>query len=114
LWNVGTAAGRLPSVWRKLTNGRNLRRRYFQSGIKKAAARNCLAARGEGQVKLAQGDLLAPTPETVDIIVANLPYVLTEEVAKVNTHVSNRQLALDGGVDGSGRNKKLCVQAKSK
>ena len=80
----------------------------------KAAARNCLQHGVKDRVKLAQGDLLAPTPETVDIIVANLPYVLTEEVAKVNTNGFEPQMALDGGTDGLDVIKKLCVQAKSK
>ena len=80
----------------------------------KAAARNCMQHGVKDRVKLAQGDLLAPATETVDIIVANLPYVLTEEVAKVNTHGFEPQLALDGGMDGMDVIKKLCVQAKSK
>ena len=61
-----------------------------------------------------QGDLLEPIPVSVDIIVANLPYVITDEVPKVNTAGFEPAQALDGGADGLDVIKRLCRQAKDK
>ena len=41
---------------------------------------NCLRYHVEDRVRLLHGDLLAPLPEPVDILTANLPYVGTEEL----------------------------------
>jgi release factor glutamine methyltransferase len=66
------------------------------------------------QVKLLRGDLLENAPAVVDIIAANLPYVLTEEVPQVNTNGFEPVLALDGGPDGLEIIKRLCHQAKDR
>jgi release factor glutamine methyltransferase len=66
------------------------------------------------RVKLLRGDLLELAPSMVDIIVANLPYVLTEEVPRVNTFGFEPTLALDGGPDGLDIVRRLCQQAKDK
>ena len=80
----------------------------------KVAARNCMQHEVGSRVKLLQGDLLEPAPLLVDIIAANLPYVLTAEVAQVNTSGFEPRLALDGGTDGLDTIKKLCLQAKER
>lgn len=54
------------------------------------------------RVQCMQGDLLAPLPEPVHIITANLPYVTTEEWSALPPEIRQfepRQ-ALDGGPDG--------------
>ena len=80
----------------------------------KVAAYNCLKHKVESQVKLLRGDLLETVPTKVDIIVANLPYVLTAEVPQVNTSGFEPHLALDGGADGMDVIKGLCLQAKDR
>jgi release factor glutamine methyltransferase len=80
----------------------------------KLTARNCRRHQVEDSVTLLRGDLLESAPAEVDIIVANLPYVLTAEVPQVNTAGFEPGLALDGGADGLELIKKLCVQAKDK
>jgi release factor glutamine methyltransferase len=80
----------------------------------KVAARNCLAHGVEDRVKLLHGDLLESLPTQVDIIVANLPYVLTSDLAQVNTAGFEPSLALDGGADGMDVVKRLCLQAKDR
>jgi release factor glutamine methyltransferase len=80
----------------------------------KVAARNCLAHGVEDRVKLLHGDLLESLPTQVDIIVANLPYVLTSDVPRVNTFGFEPSLALDGGADGMDVVKRLCLQAKDR
>lgn len=54
------------------------------------------------QVQLLPGPLLDPVPEPVDVIVANLPYVPTGELANLPAQVRDFEpfLALDGGPDG--------------
>lgn len=54
------------------------------------------------QVQLLPGGLLAPLPEPVDLIVANLPYVATPALAALPPQVRDYEpiLALDGGPDG--------------
>jgi len=78
----------------------------------KVAGRNCLEHHVDDRVQLLRGDLLEPVPAQVDIIVANLPYVLTSDVSQVNTTGFEPSLALDGGADGLDVVKRLCVQAK--
>jgi release factor glutamine methyltransferase len=54
------------------------------------------------QVQLLPGDLLEPLPGPVDVIVANLPYVATSQLALLPKQVRDYEplLALDGGPDG--------------
>ena len=80
----------------------------------KVAERNCLQHQVKDRVKLLRGDLLTPAPPLADIIVANLPYVLTAEVPEVNTSGFEPRLALDGGPDGLDMIKELCLQAGDK
>jgi release factor glutamine methyltransferase len=80
----------------------------------KVANRNCRMHQVGDRVKLLAGDLLESAPVQVDIIVANLPYVLTVEVPQVNTSGFEPSLALDGGPDGMGVIKRLCLQVKDR
>ena len=66
----------------------------------KVAAVNCGKHGVADKVCLLEGDLLEPLPEPVDLIVANLPYVRQSDLAGVNTHGFEPELALDGGADG--------------
>jgi release factor glutamine methyltransferase len=55
------------------------------------------------RVRWLQGDLLKPMlalGETVDLIVANLPYVATDEMQQLAVARHEPHLALDGGADG--------------
>ncbi len=54
------------------------------------------------QVRLVPGHLLDCLPEPVDIVVANLPYVATGDLATLPRQVREYEpvLALDGGIDG--------------
>src|SRR5437667_4337374 len=44
---------------------------------------NCQRHHVEDRVRLLQGDLLAPLPEPVDLVTANLPYVGTDELEEL-------------------------------
>ncbi len=53
------------------------------------------------RVRLLHGDLLTPLPERVDIVVANLPYIPTEEISTLAPEIHKEpQIALDGGTNG--------------
>jgi release factor glutamine methyltransferase len=54
-----------------------------------------------GRVKFYRSDLLSAVDGTVDLMVANLPYIATEEIAGLSAEVRrDPHLALDGGTDG--------------
>ena len=74
------------------------------------ARENARRHRVEERIYLYQGDLLEPLPETVDIVIANLPYIPSSEVAETR----EPRLALDGGIDGLCIISRLCRQLPAK
>lgn len=63
-----------------------------------------------------QGDLLTPLPEhtsggKLDLIMANLPYIPSEEVPTLEVSRHEPTLALDGGADGLDLVRRLLAQA---
>jgi release factor glutamine methyltransferase len=67
-----------------------------------ALARQNAASLGlDSRVRFHQGDLLTAVEGTRDLIVANLPYIATGEIAGLSREVlRDPMLALDGGEDG--------------
>lgn len=64
----------------------------------------------EERLVFSKGDLLEPLPESVDIVVANLPYVRSPDVAgSFEPHI-----ALDGGSDGLAVISRFCGQLSGK
>ncbi|MBX3015272.1 MAG: peptide chain release factor N(5)-glutamine methyltransferase [Caldilineaceae bacterium] len=65
------------------------------------------------QVRLLQGDLLAPLPEAVDVIVANLPYISSSVYPKLDADVRDYEpkLALESGPEGLDAITRLLQQA---
>jgi release factor glutamine methyltransferase len=72
---------------------------------------NCRRQGVGDRVRLLHGDMLAPLPAAVDLIVANLPYVRRSELAAVRFEP---RLALDGGSDGIEKIRQLCRQVGDK
>jgi release factor glutamine methyltransferase len=66
------------------------------------AGRNRAKLKLMERVVLLTGDLLEPLSERLDVIVANLPYIPTEEFERLPTEirVGEPQIAVDGGEDG--------------
>ncbi len=66
------------------------------------AALNCQRHHVQQRVRLLQGDLIAPLPEPVDVLIANLPYVGTNETALLTPDVHDYEphLALFSGPEG--------------
>lgn len=80
------------------------------------AALNCRKHGVSSRVCLLQGELLAPLPTAVDIIVANLPYVREREWEQLSPEVRlfEPREALVGGEDGLELVRRLLSQAGSK
>jgi release factor glutamine methyltransferase len=78
------------------------------------AALNCI--RNGARVELLQGDLLAPLPQPVDIIAANLPYVRDDELTGLSDEIKDYEprIALAGGEDGLDIVRRLIVEAPDK
>ena len=64
------------------------------------------------RVTLLKGDLLEPLPESVDLVVANLPYLPTSRIPTLQPEIQwEPSHALDGGPDGLDMIRKLLQQA---
>jgi len=77
------------------------------------AAENATRLGVADRVVFLQGDLLAPLPEPVDMLLANLPYVAPRDATTLPTDVSRYEpgLALYGADDGLGHLRRLFAQA---
>ena len=80
----------------------------------KVAAFNVHKHNVADRITLVQGNLLEPVPELADIIVANLPYVSSDKIAKLQPEIQwEPREALDGGLDGLDVIRSLLKQAQS-
>ncbi len=75
------------------------------------ALANCRRHGVASRVCLLHGDMLEPLPESVDLIVANLPYV---KQSQLRAGGFEPLLALDGGRDGLERIRQLCRQVSNR
>ena len=68
------------------------------------------------QVTLLQGNLLAPIPEPIDLMIANLPYIRSSELKKLSPEIIKFEprMAIDGGKNGLDQISQLLKQAKGK
>jgi len=82
----------------------------------KVAEVNCNNQRVAERVYLLQGNLLEPLPETVDLVIANLPYIKSSDLADLDTEIVSFEprIALDGGRDGLQHIRCLLVHAKTR
>lgn len=83
------------------------------SGDALAIARENAAYHGASRISFLEGDLLAPLPGRVDLIVANLPYIGAEEYAALapDVRLYEPRLALVGGQVGHELTARLLAQA---
>ncbi len=77
------------------------------------AQTNCQRYQVESRVHLLQGDLLEPLPEPVDLLLANLPYVGTDEQSTMQSDVLDYEphLALFSGPTGLDLLSHLLIEA---
>ncbi|MFC1995780.1 peptide chain release factor N(5)-glutamine methyltransferase [Chloroflexota bacterium] len=78
----------------------------------KVARFNCRKHSVERRICLLQGNMLEPLPESVDLIVTNLPYVKQSELTDLVD--LEPRLALNGGSDGLEKIRQLCCQVDNK
>ncbi|MCR4394094.1 MAG: peptide chain release factor N(5)-glutamine methyltransferase [Dehalococcoidales bacterium] len=78
------------------------------------ASLNCQKHGVSTRIKLLQGDLVHPLPAQVDLIIANLPYVPSAEVARMPSARYEPVKALDGGENGLAEITRLAHQLKEK
>ena len=81
-----------------------------------AVARQNAANLGlSGRIEFVHGDLLLPIEGPVDVVVSNLPYIPSGDVAHLAVEVQREpRIALDGGKDGLAHLRRLFQQAKRK
>lgn len=99
----------LPELWERRKGGEEKGVQAIYATDISAAALEVARANAErhgvaDKITFLQGDLLAPLPEPVALIVANLPYVARDEwgqlSAEANVAEFEPSIALDGGGDG--------------
>ena len=73
------------------------------------ARRNVVRHGLSERVRLYHGDLLAPLPGPVDLLVSNPPYTILAEV-EPNVYAHEPHVALDGGPDGAAIYRRLVAQ----
>jgi release factor glutamine methyltransferase len=98
--DIGTGSGALAISLAVNASHVNVYATDMSKGALQVALSNCRKHGVERVVHLLEGDLTAPLPEPVDVIMANLPYVMASELSLVNTSGFEPALALDGGRDG--------------
>lgn len=82
----------------------------------KVAEVNCNNHGITKRIHLLQGNLLEPIPEMVDLIIANLPYIKSSDLADLEPEIVNFEprIALDGGRDGLQYIRSLIAHAKTR
>jgi release factor glutamine methyltransferase len=79
------------------------------------ASYNVRAHNVADRITLGQGDLLEPVPESMDLIVANLPYIPSSRIPNLQPEVQwEPRQALDGGPDGLEPIRRLLSQATTR
>lgn len=113
--DIGTGSGAIPiSLVSHETRLPYLYAVDVSSAALALAAINCQRHGVEDRVRLLQGDLLAPLSEPVDLLLANLPYVGTDEKKTMQPDVLNYEphLALFSGPDGLDLLRRLLNEAR--
>ena len=77
---------------------------------------NCKSHNVTDRIILLQGNLLEPLPESVDILVANLPYIKSSELANLSPEIIQFEprIAIDGGENGLDYIRQLLEQAEGR
>lgn len=111
--DVGTGSGALALAIAQSLPGVRVVATDVSREALQVAAENRRRLGLEGRVELVESDLLAGVHGAVDVLVANLPYLRTEEYLAAMPEVSQYEprLALDGGPDGLALVERLLAQA---
>ncbi len=112
-WDVGTGSGALALAVARHLEGAQVVASDISPAALEVAAENRHRLGLEGRVQLVRTDLLSALGGHVDVVVANLPYLRTEEYEAAMPEVSRHEprIALDGGPGGLGPITRLLAQA---
>ena len=88
----------------------------ISSSALEVARLNCDYHRVIDHVTLLQGNLLEPLPEPVDLLIANLPYIKSSDLADLSPEIIEFEprLAIDGGESGLDYIHQLLKQARGR
>jgi release factor glutamine methyltransferase len=112
--DVGTGSGALPVVMARGLPGLRVLATDICADALSLARENCRRHQVAEKVMLLCADLLEAVRERTDFIVANLPYVGSDEFSGLQPEVRDFEprAALDGGPDGLAHIRRLSVQLR--
>jgi release factor glutamine methyltransferase len=114
--DVGTGSGAIP-IAVAVTEPRlpSIYACDISSEVLEIAQQNCERHHVTDRIRLLAGDLIAPLPEPVDVLLANLPYVGLDEMAEMSQDVLAYEphLALFSGPHGLDLLYRLCKEVRS-
>jgi release factor glutamine methyltransferase len=109
--DVGTGCGSIAVSLAKNLDGVKIYALDASDRALEVAAENCQKHGVSGVIELIRSDLLESLPEPVDMIIANLPYVKTDELPEKGSVSFEPVMALDGGPEGLATIERLCRQS---
>jgi release factor glutamine methyltransferase len=108
--DIGTGSGAIAVTLAAKLPGARLYATDLSADALAVAARNVERHGLTARVMLLHGDLLAPLPGPIDLIVSNPPYTVLAEV-EPNVLAHEPHLALEGGPDGAALYRRLLANA---
>lgn len=114
--DIGTGCGNIAISLALNSNNTKIYAVDISPSALEVAALNCNIHNVTDRIILLQGNLLEPLTETVDLIVANLPYIVTSELAQLSPEILHFEpmAALDGGKQGLDHIDQLLNQGKER
>lgn len=113
--DVGTGSGAIAIAIAASLPGAHVYATDYSTDALRIAAINCRNHGVSDRITLLEGDLLAPLPKHVDLIVSNPPYIASHLLPTLAPEVRREpKLALDGGDKGLEVISRLLEQAPSK
>jgi release factor glutamine methyltransferase len=112
--DIGTGCGAIAVSLAKNLPDIKIYATDISSSALKVAKQNCVKHNVKDRVTLLKGDMLKPLPEPVDLIIANLPYVIENDIPEKGLLSYEPRKALDGGKEGLDKISELCRQSSGK
>jgi release factor glutamine methyltransferase len=111
--DIGTGAGPIALTLARALPGATVIATDVSSEALDVAQRNAARHALDQRVVFLHGDLLAPLSQQLDLLVANLPYVTTSDLAALEPEVRDYEpsMALHGGTDGLDLIRRLLAEA---